>query len=72
VEEVHNIHLWKLTPERPVITLHVRVSHTKDAPGILRKVQKVLKERFDLGHATIQVESEDIFHEDQEPRLFSG
>ncbi|MDR1396435.1 MAG: cation diffusion facilitator family transporter [Desulfarculales bacterium] len=70
VEEVHNLHLWKLTPERPVITLHVKVAHTKDAPTILRQVQQILKNRFNLGHATIQVESEEIFHEDEEPKLF--
>ena len=70
VEEVHHIHLWKLTPERPVITLHVRVEHDEDAPIALRNVQKLLKEKFNLTHSTIQVESAATFHEEAEEVSF--
>lgn len=70
VREVHHLHLWTLTPERPMITLHVKVNHNKDAPLVLRQVQKILLEEFALSHATIQVESEDTFHEDQAELVF--
>jgi cobalt-zinc-cadmium efflux system protein len=63
VEEVHDMHIWSLTPERPLITMHVRVNKDSDAPVTLRRVQQMLLEEFGLSHATIQMESEDIYHE---------
>ncbi len=65
VQDVHHLHLWTLTPERPIITLHVKVDKSKDAPLVLCQVQKILLEEFGISHTTIQMESEDSFHEEE-------
>lgn len=56
VLDVHHIHLWALTPERPVITLHARIGEDADADAALRGLQAALAERYGLDHATIQLE----------------
>jgi cobalt-zinc-cadmium efflux system protein len=56
VEDVHHVHLWALTPERPLVTLHARIADGLDHDTALRRLQSRLGERFGLQHATIQVE----------------
>ena len=56
VEDVHHVHAWSLTPERRLLTLHATLAEGHDHDKVLRRLQVVLAERFDLGHATIQVE----------------
>jgi cobalt-zinc-cadmium efflux system protein len=56
VLDVHHVHLWSLTPERPLVTLHARVAARADHEAVLHGLQRVLRERFDLDHATIQIE----------------
>lgn len=58
VLDVHHIHLWSLTPERPLVTLHANLAAGADHDAALHRLQKVLAERYGLGHATIQVERE--------------
>ena len=58
VRGIHHVHLWALTPERPLITLHARVADGADRDAILRDMQAVLSEHFGLTHATIQLERE--------------
>ncbi|MEQ9519117.1 MAG: cation diffusion facilitator family transporter [Parvibaculum sp.] len=57
VEDVHHIHAWSLTATRNVITLHVRIAGSISGDEILKAIQDRLKERFNIGHATIQVET---------------
>ncbi len=57
VLDVHHVHLWSLTPERPLITLHARIAARADHETVLHGLQRVLRERFDLNHATIQIEA---------------
>jgi cobalt-zinc-cadmium efflux system protein len=56
VLDVHHVHLWSLTPERPLITLHANISQDADHDTVLHRLQDVLAERFELRHATIQLE----------------
>ena len=53
---IHHVHLWSLTPERPLITLHASIADTADHDTVLLALQRRLNQRFGLGHATIQVE----------------
>jgi cobalt-zinc-cadmium efflux system protein len=56
VEDIHHVHAWSLTPERRLLTLHATVADGYDHDVVLRQLQLMLAEQYDLGHATIQVE----------------
>jgi len=57
--DVHHVHVWSLTPERPLMTLHVSVSEQADYREVLGKVKTVLTERFGIEHSTVQIEYTD-------------
>lgn len=56
VVDVHHLHVWALTPERPIVTLHARIADTADDQAVLHALQDRLSEAFGLHHATIQIE----------------
>lgn len=57
VEDVHHVHVWSLTPERPLLTMHVSVSSERCCAQVLAEVKTILNERFGITHSTVQVES---------------
>jgi cobalt-zinc-cadmium efflux system protein len=59
LEEVHHIHVWSLTPEHPMITLHARTAPGMDVDAVRRQIDDVLRTRFHADHNTVQVETED-------------
>lgn len=56
VLEVHHVHAWSLTPEKPLLTLHANLAQGADVSGATSSIKKVLLERFGIDHSTIQVE----------------
>ena len=56
VVEVHHLHAWSLTAERPLVTLHARVEDEVDIRPVVERLKSVLLERFGVDHSTIQVE----------------
>lgn len=56
VEDVHHVHAWSLTNERRVITLHVGVSESGNHQETLKTIKRILRDRFGVDHATIQIE----------------
>lgn len=59
VEDVHHVHAWSLADDRRLVTMHVAVRRGGDHYATLASVKRVLRERFGLAHATIQIEWED-------------
>ena len=57
IQDIHHVHAWMLTTERSLITLHAEVSPGADHQAVLRVIRKVLRERFGITHATIQIET---------------
>ena len=57
--DVHHIHAWSLTPERPLLTLHAQVRETADAQATLKRIKQVLAQRYGIDHSTIQIERGD-------------
>ncbi|MBT5415710.1 MAG: cation transporter [Rhodospirillaceae bacterium] len=57
VRDVHHLHVWSLTGERPIVTLHASIPTDANADRVLRAIHAVLDERFGLRHATIQLET---------------
>jgi cobalt-zinc-cadmium efflux system protein len=56
VLEVHHLHAWALTAERPLLTLHARVADGVEVGGVMAQIKTVLAEEFGIDHSTIQVE----------------
>lgn len=54
--EVHHVHAWALTAEKPLLTLHATVGPDTDLGWVTGRIKAVLAERFAIEHSTIQVE----------------
>lgn len=59
VDDVHHIHAWSITQERPMITLHARLHDGANADAAIGAIKARLKERFGITHATVEVEFAD-------------
>jgi cobalt-zinc-cadmium efflux system protein len=56
VEDVHDVHVWSLTSEMEVASAHLAVAHDEDSQRVLHEARRLLRERFGVDHATVQVE----------------
>jgi len=61
VQDVHHLHLWQLVGGAYMATLHVRLATSADAEKIdsdqvLRDIKQLLHERYQIRHATVQIE----------------
>ena len=56
LSDIHHVHAWSLTPGRWLVTLHAVVAPGSDNQSVLVALQQTLAERFEVGHATIQIE----------------
>lgn len=54
--DIHHIHVWSLTPERPLITLHARIAETAHHDEVLHRLQHELAGHYRIEHSTIQIE----------------
>ena len=60
VEEIHHVHVWGLTPQDLMLTMHLRLKDsTENQTDIVRQVKAVLREGYGIGHSTIEVETSD-------------
>ncbi|WP_247892229.1 cation diffusion facilitator family transporter [Azospirillum sp. Sh1] len=58
VEEVHDLHIWPISTTETALTAHLVRPGTDQGDGLLLELSSVLKDRFGIGHATIQVEQD--------------
>ena len=56
LKSVHHVHVWSITPERPMATLHACIAEGADGTQITRAIKRELKSRFSIAHATVEVE----------------
>ena len=57
VAAVHDLHVWALGSREPILTAHVLlVNDAADTDGIRIAMAEMLHERFDIDHATLQLE----------------
>ena len=57
VIEVHHVHAWGLTPQHPMLTMHVVLAdQPSDPTAIVRRVKQALSSEFEITHSTIEVE----------------
>jgi cobalt-zinc-cadmium efflux system protein len=57
--DIHHVHVWQLASGSRMATLHVELRDPADAAQALRAINRVLRERFDIHHATVQVDPGD-------------
>lgn len=60
VNGIHHVHVWGLTPQHLMLTMHValRENHSDTTP-IVRRIKNLLKLEYGIDHSTIEVECED-------------
>lgn len=58
VTEIHHVHAWSLTGEHPIVTLHAQLQTGADRSETLHRLLSLLRERFGVEHATIQLEED--------------
>jgi cobalt-zinc-cadmium efflux system protein len=56
VVEVHDLHVWTVTSGFPSLAAHVLVEPGADCHAARRRLQRLLEDRFDLHHTTLQVD----------------
>lgn len=56
VVEVHDLHIWELTTGFPALAAHVLVAPGDDCHAVRRDLQRMLGERFEIAHTTLQVD----------------
>jgi cobalt-zinc-cadmium efflux system protein len=57
VSEVHHVHVWGLTQQHLMLTMHVVLNEmVGDTTPVVRKVKESLKADFGISHSTIEVE----------------
>ena len=60
VAGVHHVHVWGLTPQDLMMTMHVRLSGKLDNPtSIIRQIKKIMLDEYGIGHSTIEIETDD-------------
>ncbi len=64
VVDIHHVHVWQLAGGRRLATLHARLDDTADAQTTLQRMQNILREKFQIAHATVQIERRDCAHAD--------
>jgi cobalt-zinc-cadmium efflux system protein len=58
VVEVHDLHVWEVTSGFPALSAHVVVERDCDCHAVRAGLERLLEDRFDLHHTTLQVEHE--------------
>jgi cobalt-zinc-cadmium efflux system protein len=53
---VHHLHVWSITQERRMVTLHACVEEDRNGDQMVKDIKQRLHARFGLDHATVEIE----------------
>jgi len=56
VLDVHHVHAWSISQERPMVTLHASVANDTDSALAVREIKRMLAQHFRITHATVEIE----------------
>lgn len=59
VHDVHHVHVWQLSGGQRIATLHARLRDGVAPDRAILSIQQILRLRFGIAHATVQVEDMD-------------
>lgn len=54
--EIHHVHIWGLTPQELMLTMHMSVIDDASQSEVIRDAKRFLKSEYGIGHATIEVD----------------
>jgi len=57
VSRVHDMHIWPMSTTETVLTAHLVVPAGHPGDGFLATARAMLKDKFGIGHATLQIEN---------------
>ena len=60
VAAVHDLHVWTITSGMVALSAHVEATGARPHSVLLKEIQNVLHDGFEIDHATIQIEPEDF------------
>ncbi len=60
VSEVHDLHIWGMGTTETALTVHLVCTDLVVDDGLLHRISHEVRERFGIGHATVQVETPEI------------
>lgn len=59
VLDVHHVHAWSLSQDRPIVTLHARIARDRAAPEVITSAIKArLRQAYGVDHVTVEIEFE--------------
>jgi cobalt-zinc-cadmium efflux system protein len=56
VEDIHHVHAWTLTQNKPMVTLHARIADISGGDRIASAIKRELHDRYGVDHATVEIE----------------
>ena len=56
VLDVHHVHAWSISEERPMVTLHANVAASTSSTDAVRDIKQMLAQHFKITHATVEIE----------------
>jgi len=60
VSSIHHVHVWGMTPQDLMLTMHVRLEQEPGNPTeCIRQIKEVLSAEYGIGHSTIEIEIDD-------------
>ncbi|NDV78266.1 cation diffusion facilitator family transporter [Dysgonomonas sp. 511] len=60
VEDIHDLHIWMITSEFTIMTVHLKVNKRADRDNVLEEAKKEIFEKFGIQHLTVQIEGKDV------------
>lgn len=57
VEDIHHVHVWSLTSENPLLTLHASVCQGTNYDHTLIAIKACLQKQYGINHSTVQIET---------------
>lgn len=73
VNGIHHVHVWGLTPQDLMLTMHVCLKKIQpDTTTTIRKIKSVLREEYGINHSTIEIEFDDCADNHARERLPSA
>jgi cobalt-zinc-cadmium efflux system protein len=58
VDDVHDLHIWAMSTTESALTVHLVRCATEDRDRFISGVHRELHDRFGIGHATVQLETD--------------
>lgn len=56
IRDIHHLHVWQLASGSRMATLHAELHEHADSAPALQAIKRVLLERFDIQHVTVQID----------------